>query len=198
MKGYPLMLQEWLLFGTDGEVLFQDSGCSGTMNGGTAPAMNPFQRLGATCPVFKEVDQKQHCAARSLLLLDYVENDDISLVGGWNPTLALKPLHQRTAGIFLGLLREFNASVLGHYIANSKVVTLGFDDHHAKKAKQIVDGKKLGIAEVPVEDPETTTGARTNHCMSVKEGILIDPSGGSTRAWPFPATGAGDKGGCGV
>jgi hypothetical protein len=193
MKGYRLTLREWLLFGPDGDILFEDSGCSGASNGGTPPAMNPFLRLAAMCPVFKEVDKDQYCVARSLLLLDYVESVDVSVVGGWSPTLPLRPLHQKTAGAFLGLLQDFNDSVSGYYITNRKVVKLGFDDHYAKKVQLIVDEKQSGIAEVAVEDLETTTGVRSNHCMAVKEGILIEPSDGSTHAWPYPAAGERDQ-----
>ena len=193
MKGYRLTLREWLLFGPDGDVLFQDTGCSGATNGGTAPAINPFLRLGAICPVFKEVDKDEYCVARSLLLLDYVESDDIRFVGGWSPALPLRPLHQKSTGAFLGLLQKFNDSVGGYLITNRKVVTLGFDDHYAKKVRRIVDGKESGIAEVAVEDLETSTGVRTNHCMAVREGVLIEPSDGSSHAWPYPAAGESDQ-----
>ena len=167
MKGYPLTLREWLLFGPDGDVLFQDNGCSGPMYGGTAPAINPFQHLGTICPVFKKVDKAQYCVARSFLLLDYVEIDDVRFVGRWSPTLPLRPLHQNTTGSFLNLLKEFNDSVGGYYITNKKVRQLGFDDHYANKVQQIVEGKQSGIAEVAVEDLDTSTGVRTNHCMAV-------------------------------
>ena len=193
MKGYRLTLREWLLFGPDGDVLFQDTGCSGATNGGTAPAINPFLRLGAICPVFKEVDKDEYCVARSLLLLDYVESDDIRFVGGWSPALPLRPLHKKSTGAFLGLLQKFNDSVGGYLITNRKVVTLGFDDHYAKKVRRIVDGKESGIAEVAVEDLETSTGVRTNHCMAVREGVLIEPSDGSSHAWPYPAAGESDQ-----
>ena len=188
MKGYPLTLLEWLLFGTDGEILFQDNGCSGPVIGGTPPATNPFLRLGTLCPVIKTVDHAQYCVARSFLLLDLVEDDDVKLVGAWNPTLPLMPLHDGRTGTFMGNRKELNAAVDGYYVGNMKAVTLGFDQHYATKVEKIVTGRRCGIAGVAVKDPDTDTGVRTNHCMAVINGSLVDPSDGTTHDWPQPPT----------
>ena len=180
---HPLTMYEWLLFGRDGETLDQKSGCSGVTHGGSLPTTNPFIRMGAFSPNIKPVDHVQHCVARSLLLLRMVEDADVAIVAGWEPRISLTPFED-IPGTLFGALHNLNKRLETYYIQTQKVMQLVDKTVYNDRVQRIQGERMHGLVEVAVRDTESDTGYRTNHVMAVVNGVLVDPSDGSTHPWP--------------
>jgi len=184
---HPLTMYESLLYGRDGETLDQRAGCSGVTYGGSLPTTNPFIRIGTFCSTFKAVDNVEHCVARSVLLLRMVEDADIAVVGTWEPRVSLTPFEDQQGTLF-GALKTFNERMETYYIQTQKVMQLVDKNVYNDRVARIQREGLFGLVEVAVRDTESDSGYRTNHVMAVVNGVLVDPSDGSTHPWPVRTT----------
>ena len=180
---FPLSLQEWLLYGEDGDVLHQHDGCSGIVTGGLMPATNPFIRLATLEPKIKHVDILHNCVSRSMLLLGFVEDADVAAVANWPPRLSLTPL-DGSEGTLLGSLKAFNKRNKTYYIGMNQKINLRDDATYSERVRKLQESRMDGVAKVEVADKECESGVRTNHVMAVVKGNLVDPSDGSHHPWP--------------
>ena len=182
-EGYPLTMKEWLQYGEDGDVMWQKNGCSGVTDGGILPLVNPFVRLATLSTAIKHVDQRENCVGRSILLLGFVEDAEVPSVANWAPRVSLRPFDGRE-GTLHHALNDFNSKGAKYYIRPHQVFKLAHDSAYDAKVKEIQKDGMNGIAEVAVKDLECESGVRTNHVMAVVNGCLVDPSDGSSHAWP--------------
>jgi hypothetical protein len=83
-----------------------------------------------------------------------------------------------------GALKALNAKLETYYIQTQKAMQLVDNNVHNDRVQRAQRDGLHGLVEVTVRDTDSETGHRTNHVMAVVNGVLVDPSDGSSHPWP--------------